>query len=223
MNQANGNFTDWKSIDYRPAIAEILPSALLLHISRGQSALDIGCNKGAASIFLAKNGLNVVGIDINSDALDIAGKRAETEGVGSAVRFAQSDIIASRDIGTFDLVVMIRLLTCIPVLENWNMALRQAYSALKHNGIIYINDFMIATETKNYRERYKAGQKFGWRPYNFAVNDKNGKLLFIAHHHPEDELNDIIRPYSKMSLHFQKSRSMNGNECNMFEFMGRKK
>jgi SAM-dependent methyltransferase len=222
MRNAVGEYTDWRFIDYKPAIAEILPSNLLPYLYKGQAVLDIGCNIGSASSFLANQGLNVLGVDINSKAIKIARKRVKSESLNASVRFMTVDIAKEQCLGAFDVVLMIRLLTCFPSLESWQLLLKRAFSQLKDGGIIYINDFMLAAENDVYRMRYEVGASLGWRYGNFAVNDASGHLLFVAHHHSEEELQEIMSPYSQRSLHFYKSLSMNGNECNMFEFIGQK-
>lgn len=219
---ASGEYTDWYSIDYRPAIAELLPHTLISCLSAGKSALDIGCNTGGVSLFLAKNGLKVLGVDINTEAIRTANERAEAEGLCSNAHFVVSDITGVEDLGEFDVVLMVRLLTCFPSFHSWRLLLRRAYSFIKEGGILYVNDFKLAEGSEIYQQRYEAGIRLGWRKGNFAVNDKAGHLLFVAHHHTDEEINEITSPYTKLELNFHKSLSMNGNECEMFEFIGRK-
>ncbi|HEX8163564.1 MAG TPA: class I SAM-dependent methyltransferase [Pyrinomonadaceae bacterium] len=222
MRETVGDYPDWRSINYKPAIAELLPAALLPYLSSGQTALDVGCNTGSVALFLAKHGLSVLGVDINPESIRTANERAEETGLRARVRFIATDVTAEQNLGAFDAVLMIRLLTCFPSLHSWRSLLRRAGSLLKDEGIIYINDFKIAENSEVYRERYAAGARLGWRTGNFAVNDKAGRLLFIAHHHSEQDLEEITSPYSQLELNFRKSLSMNGNECEMFEFIGRR-
>ncbi len=46
-------------------------------LKKGKTVLEIGCGEGIHSIFLAKNGLKVTGIDISKTAIDIARKNAK--------------------------------------------------------------------------------------------------------------------------------------------------
>jgi len=222
MRNAIGQYTDWQVIDYRPAIAEVLPHILLPYLSNCQTALEIGCNAGAASLFLARHGLSVLGVDINPDAINIARAQAGKEESRARARFLVADITESQDLGAFDVVMMIRLLTCFPSVGSWKRLLRRAFSSIADGGLIYINDFLLDETSDVYRNRYEAGAKLGWRSGNFAVNDAEGNLLFVAHHHSADELKEIISPYEQKEFQIYKSLSMNGNECKMFEFIGRK-
>jgi len=195
---------------------------LLPYLSEGQTALDVGCNTGAVTLFLAGHGLKVLGVDINEQAIAEARERAATSGRGGAVTFSVADATAATGLGEFDVLTMIRVLTCFPSLADWRVLLRNAYSLVKRGGIIYIHDFIYAEGSVVYRPRYDAGARLGWRKGNFAVNDKAGQLSFVAHHHTRAEIREITAPYLTLELNGHTSRSMNGNECDMFEFIGRK-
>jgi len=222
MHRSTGDYTDWQSIDYHPAIAELEPRTLLQYLSMGQSVLDVGCNSGGSALFLARKGLRVTGIDLNPKAIDIARDRAERAGFGYAAQFIVGDVIRWDYSGLFDVVTMIRLLTCFPAEEGWRALLSRANSLIKPGGRIYINDFVMAQDNRQYRDRYDAAARLGWREGKFAVNDAEGNLRFIAHHHTEQEMGEIFQPYEKLQLTFQESTSMNGNQCSMFEFIGQK-
>jgi SAM-dependent methyltransferase len=54
------------------------------------TALDLGCGTGDNSIYLAKNGWQVTGVDFVAEAVDKA--RAKAAAVGVDVRFEQADV-----------------------------------------------------------------------------------------------------------------------------------
>ena len=74
------------------------------HIAPGR-AVDIGCGEGSnATIFLAKSGFDVTGVDFSPTAIKRARKNAQKEGV--EVNFTEDDLTNLRHIsGTFDLLV----------------------------------------------------------------------------------------------------------------------
>ncbi len=222
MRQSIGEYADWRFIDYKPEIAEINPHSLLTYLTKGQTVLDIGCNSGSTTLFLARQGLNVLGVDINPDAIDVARTQAAHLQVSSRVRFMTADITEPQELGLFDAVLLIRLLTCFPSVSDWRTLLDRTYSFIKPGGLIYINDFMIAQQSEQYLKRYEIAAKLGERAGNFVVNDSSGRLLFIAHHHSTEELKEIVEPYVELKLRFYNSLSMNGNRCDMFEFIGQK-
>jgi SAM-dependent methyltransferase len=61
------------------------------------AALDLGCGSGIWSVKLAERGWDVTGVDIVSNALQLAHKRALNAGV--KVNFIHGDITALRDYG----------------------------------------------------------------------------------------------------------------------------
>jgi SAM-dependent methyltransferase len=222
MRKLVGNHTDWRSVDYKPAIPELLPHSLVPLLSPGQTALDIGCNNGRVGLFLAKCGIKTLGIDLNHDAIDTARAYAERGGVSGKACFRVADIIEEPLSGGFDAVLMIRVLTCFPDLDTWRLLLHRAHESLTERGLIYIRDFVLDEGNPMYQPRYEAGARLGWRWGNFLVSDAAGRSLFVAHHHTQEELNEILAPYGKIDLSYHSSLSMNGNACRMFEFVGRK-
>jgi hypothetical protein len=93
---------------------------------------------------------------------------------------------------------------------------------LNQSGLIYIHDFLMSPELSNYGQRYSEGSARGWRPGNFLVKAPSGSELFVAHHHSDEEVQEITIPYDTLHFQIHHSLSMNGNECKMFQFIGRK-
>jgi 2-polyprenyl-3-methyl-5-hydroxy-6-metoxy-1,4-benzoquinol methylase len=53
----------------------------------GKKILDAGCNDGENSVLLGRLGAEVLGVDISSGAIELAGRRAEINGLSATVRF----------------------------------------------------------------------------------------------------------------------------------------
>jgi SAM-dependent methyltransferase len=68
-------------------------------------ALDLGCGTGTDSIYLAKHGWDVTGVDMVPEALALA--RRNAAGVGVRATFTQGDVTQLGDVvhGTFDLLL----------------------------------------------------------------------------------------------------------------------
>jgi SAM-dependent methyltransferase len=79
------------------------PPADLIELVEGPNALapgcalDLGCGTGADSIYLARLGWTVTGIDIVPEAVAIARRRATAAGVGPT--FIEGDVTRLRDFG----------------------------------------------------------------------------------------------------------------------------
>ncbi|PIR02110.1 MAG: hypothetical protein COY73_01905 [Candidatus Nealsonbacteria bacterium CG_4_10_14_0_8_um_filter_37_14] len=58
---------------------------------RNKQVLDYGCGNGIHSVFLAKSGAKVVGIDLSEPSLQIARERAEREGLTGKTEFLKMD------------------------------------------------------------------------------------------------------------------------------------
>ena len=60
--------------------------------AKGKTYLDLGCGSGRYAINLAKLGAKVVGLDFSAAMLKLAGAYAKEEGVGSKVKFVETDM-----------------------------------------------------------------------------------------------------------------------------------
>jgi ubiquinone/menaquinone biosynthesis C-methylase UbiE len=60
--------------------------------AKGKSYLDLGCGSGRYAINLARLGANVVGLDFSAAMLELAKAYAKEEGVGSKVKFVETDM-----------------------------------------------------------------------------------------------------------------------------------
>ena len=219
MGRIVNQYCCWRFIDYRPALSELAADHLAPYLQNGQRALEVGCGRGRTASWLARRGVHVVGIDINSEAVSHA--REETKRL-STVTFIEGDFLDQPDLGTFDLVVMIRVLTCFSQVEDWHALLKRSFACLATGGLIYIHDFVMAPEYASYSERYRDGARRGWRTGNFAVTVKEGGTVFVAHHHSIEEITEMAKNYEEIFLNFHDSISLNGNRCRMFEFLGRR-
>lgn len=213
---------DWSEIDFRPAIADLPPLPVLQHVARGSTVLDIGCNKGTNSLLLAQRGYRVLGIDIHGDAIETARERAREIGELERPEFRVADILAEPFPQQFDVIMLIRVLTCFAESMEWNALLNRTSQLLNPRGYFYVHDFLMSPDIEAYCLRYEAGARLGWRAGNFQVNDANGHPLFVAHHHSEQEVAAIMACYERLSYRSHESLSLNGNRCRMFEFLGRK-
>jgi SAM-dependent methyltransferase len=108
--------------------------ALLLMLAPPKKAvLDFGCGTGWTSLFLAKAGYEVTGVDISEDAVRIARELAMEDGVGG-VEFLAADyegFVPSRE---FDYVLFYDALHHA---EDEQSAVDAAYRALKPGGVMF--------------------------------------------------------------------------------------
>ena len=80
--------------------------AAKLRLSAGQRVLDIGCGWGGLALYLAREyGVEVLGITLSREQLEVARSRAEQSGLASRVRFELWDYREVR--GEFDRIVSV--------------------------------------------------------------------------------------------------------------------
>jgi 2-polyprenyl-3-methyl-5-hydroxy-6-metoxy-1,4-benzoquinol methylase len=86
----------------------------LLRLAPGRRALDVACGEGRNSIFLARHGFRVAGMDISDVGIAKAEHRARAEGLG--IDFHRQDLDDWRIDGQYDLILNFNFLlrTLIP-------------------------------------------------------------------------------------------------------------
>ena len=113
-------------------LVESMP--LIVERCPGRMALDLACGEGRNSIFLARQGFAVTGVDIAEEALAKAGRRAAAEGV--SVDWINADLEEFDVPGRYDLIL------------NINFLLRELFgqcvSALTPGGLLLVDTIMAA-------------------------------------------------------------------------------
>ncbi len=217
----HGDYRTWRHIDYQPVVESLLPTALLDYVRPGQQVMEVGCGRGEVSIFLAQHGLRVEGIDLNPAAIRLAQAKSEAAGCADLTTFVVGDFIQSEPRpATADVVVLIRVLTCVTDRRHWSMLLARSLACLREPGLLYVRDFLVTPDS--YADRYQSGVNRGWRFGTFGVPAGAMEPLFLAHHHTDIELAEICAPYSVQFLERDSGISMNGNPCQTFELVAKK-
>ncbi len=91
----------WPAEEPTPHVARLVAA---LGAGRGRRALDLGCGEGRHTLFLARRGWEVTGLDLEPLALEKARKAARRAGVRAA--FAAGDALRLElPAGRFDLVL----------------------------------------------------------------------------------------------------------------------
>jgi len=96
-------FTPWDGHPMSPTLATLVEGDGALAAG---SALDVGCGTGDNSVYLAKHGWRVTGVDYVAKPLEAARAKARAAGVTVDFRQADATQLESADIGTgFTLIV----------------------------------------------------------------------------------------------------------------------
>ncbi len=143
--------TPWDTGVTPPEIAELIEGSQL---PAGQ-AIDLGCGTGTTSIYLARNGWEVTGIDLVGWAVREARRKARREGVEEMTTFRQGEVIREgRRFGdrTLDLAVDIGCFHSLSTQES------QEYAAMLKRIIRPGGTFML------YSFSPAAPDEFGYAP-----------------------------------------------------------
>eukprot|EP00118_Oscarella_pearsei_P017376 m.171649 g.171649 ORF g.171649 m.171649 type:complete len:268 (+) comp39064_c0_seq2:58-861(+) len=139
---------------------EIAP---LLGLKEGDKVLDIGSGIGGFAFHLAKNfGADVLGLDVSSDVVRAARKRAALADLGKGqVKFDEIDVTkAVFSPATFDLVIIRSALLHFPN-TNKTSTIQKAFEWLKAGGRLMLND-MCTVQDVSFPELDEHAKKRRW-------------------------------------------------------------
>jgi SAM-dependent methyltransferase len=88
---------------YRPEPPEMLQRVVQERGARRGRALDLGCGAGDYSLYLARQGYEVTGVDTLPEPIRMAQESARGQGV--SMRLVQGDVLTWESDGMFDLVL----------------------------------------------------------------------------------------------------------------------
>lgn len=111
--------------------------AAKLALSRRQKVLDIGCGWGGMALYLHEHaGVDVLGITLSEEQLEVARKRAADAGVSDHVRFELCDY---RDLtGSFDRIVSVGMFEHVGV-PNYREFFRKCHNLLTPDGVMLLH------------------------------------------------------------------------------------
>jgi 2-polyprenyl-3-methyl-5-hydroxy-6-metoxy-1,4-benzoquinol methylase len=105
---------------------------------RDRRILEIGCGTGSSTVAIAEQGGDVVGIDIDEGALDVARDRCRVYGVNAEFRALNADeVLETFGANAFDVVIFFACLEHMTVAERLS-SLRDAWEALRTQGLLII-------------------------------------------------------------------------------------
>lgn len=103
-------------------------------VGSGGAILDVGCGPGWTSLFLARAGYQVVGVDISQRMIEIAQERSQHD--STPVEF-QVGCMEDLDLGRSDFHGVL-FFDCLHHCPNYAAALKRAYAHLRPGGLVLL-------------------------------------------------------------------------------------
>lgn len=186
------------------------------YLSPEAAILEMGCGYGRVLWELQSIGFdNLVGVDASLWMLQRA--KREYPHLEASMTLAQGEQLGFRD-NTFEVVVLVGVLTCIPERDQQRKLIKEIIRVLKPEGLICIGDFLIS-ELPLHVERYcDYAKKDGSQ--NFGVFQFNETTRF--RHHSFSYLKALL---SDFELLWQNKREilspMSGQPDQVINLLGR--
>ncbi|MEV0090930.1 class I SAM-dependent methyltransferase [Streptomyces sp. NPDC050738] len=184
-------------------------------VDRDAAVLDYGCGYGRTLATLHEEGFgNLTGADISPRMIAEARRRQP------ASTFAVLDAPPALDAadGSFDLVLLLAVLTCVPGDEAQHGLVREVHRVLKPGGLLYISDLLLQEDARN-RERYarfagRHGSAYGV----FETSDGA-----VCRHHPADHFTSLLAGFTVTGTRRPTVATMNGHASAAgIQFLARK-
>jgi len=214
VKEASGHLAYWNGAGATKTFTHPLHHDWLAPVGRDARILDHGCGYGRVTAELTDLGFtDVSGVD-PSPALVERGRRWRPD-----LRLAvlPSPPTLPHPAGSFDLILLFAVLTCVPDDAAQRALVAEAVRVLAPGGALYISDMTVQDDARN-QERYTAhARRFG-TPYGvFATED--GAL---CRHHGIAELRALLADLDLVAERRIDVVTMNGNRSQGVQLLARK-
>ena len=174
------------------------------YFDHGDKILDVGCGTGRDMLNCIFHGLDVVGIDINKEAIE---EIKENPHLAEAKVYAKS--ILDSDFSGFDGALLQGLLSTNNK-EDRIKCLEKVKNALVDGGIIHIAEF---ERDPNWAERYKKDEEITEEWGTVVItDDESGNELCRTHNFLEEELKELLKDFEILSIRKKPFISYHGNK-----------
>ena len=179
---------EFVKIHWMPRINFIIEQAK----SRGGKVLELGCGYGMLSLEMARNGLDVVGVDLSPRSIEIANQYKEenpfTDNFGSLEYCCQDFTEIEFPSASFDSVVFFRSLHHVAKTED---VLREVYRVMKPGGNLLLSEPVRAHFTEQ-SARFALVLRMilpTWEPFDKKLGVKWTEALW------EEKVAEIFKEY----------------------------
>lgn len=202
-------------VDYWDSIASLkkfrhpLPQPVIdQYFPAGAKVLDIGCGYGRLVEDLLSQGFSVAGTDTSRAMLEQAKKNAPA----ADFQECRSDLPWKDD--TYDVVLLVTLLTSVPFDLEQRQIMSEVKRVLKPGGYIFVSDLPLQWSAR-YLARYREGQKRYGQYGVFDLADGG-----TVRHHEQGYFMQLMNGFTCLKMETHDVETMNGNQAQAVRFVG---
>lgn len=182
------------------------------YVNKDSSIVDVGCGYGRVLKILYDEGYkDLTGYDFSPLMIE----RGRRECPYARFETMEEGKIPQED-ESADAVILFAVLTCIVSDEKQEELIREIRRILKPGGILYVNDYLLASDERNLK-RYQQYEKELGVYGAFALPE--GAL---CRHHTEEHIRELFRDLETMEYEHIVYTTMNGHQSPGFTYIGRK-
>jgi ubiquinone/menaquinone biosynthesis C-methylase UbiE len=205
----------WNRVAIEKRFHHPLNTAWLDSHLEGSDILDCGCGYGRLLAEFAKGQHgNLVGVDFSEAMLSRC--KALHRGLGLHLAQADCERLPFRD-RSFDAVLAFTVLTCIPVPIGQRCLLAEVQRILRPNGLIYISDLLLNTDSRNMQRYDQFAAEFGIYGV-FRLPEG-----VIVRHHSEEWIQCLTEQFDCLEYERFTVTTMNGNQSAAFQYLGQRR
>lgn len=181
-------------------------------VSSKANILDFGCGYGRTCDELYRLGFrNIIGVDSSQMMIERGYKEYPHLNLQT---LKNNNIPYDQD--AFDAIILFAVLTCIPTNEGQRALISEIYRVLRPGGIIYISDYWLQSNERNFNRYDKFKDKYGIYGV-FELPEGT-----IVRHHDKDWILSLLGDFITVELFDIEVATMNGNTSLGFQYFGRK-
>ncbi len=181
-------------------------------VKKDADILDVGCGYGRLMVQLIESGFeNVKGVEPSETLRERGLEQSSSLNIfplrNGKINFGDN---------SFDAVLLVAVLTCIPDDVEQLALINEIHRVLKPGGIIYINDFLLNNDQRNL-DRYK---EYEGKHNCYGIFELDGGG--VLRHFTEQHVNNLLNNFQLIEFQKVVYTTMNGNKSNGFYYIGRK-
>lgn len=214
MTDINNQADYWNDVAWKKEFTHSVSLSLLREsLPLDSRILDFGCGYGRVCQDLVQAGYrDVVGVDSSSEMIRRGQEQyphLTLEALGpSGLHYPAS---------SFDAVLLIAVLTCIPEDHGQQSLMASLQSLLRPGGLLYISDYLIQSDERNQQRYQHHLSEFGCYGV-FRLPEG-----VVVRHHTREWVESLTRDFEEVDSRELDAVTMNGNVTRALRYMGRKR